>query len=67
MSEQELRQLFAQLKQQEKKRVRIKRERQDSDDTVVDDNELQWMGSRPCAKKLRAMPTANDEVIRLED
>jgi hypothetical protein len=67
MSEQELRQLCAQLKQREKDRMRIKRERQDSDDTLIDDNELQWMGSRPCAKKLRAMPTADDEVVELDD
>lgn len=67
MNEQELRQLLAQLKQREQDRVRVKRERTDSDDNVTDDNDLQWMGTRPCNKKLRAMPTASDEVISLDD
>ena len=67
MNEQELRQLLAQLKQREQDRVRMKRERSESDDNVVDDNDLQWMGTQPCKRKRRAMPTDGDEVISLDD
>lgn len=67
MTEQELRQFVDQLRQQQRDQVQTKREREQSDDTMVNEDELQWTGSRPCPKRLRAMPTANDEVVDLDD
>jgi hypothetical protein len=54
--------------------VKIKRERQkdreNSEETMVGDDELEWVGTRPaerCTKRIRHCPGIGDEVVSLDD
>ncbi|KAF1937306.1 hypothetical protein EJ02DRAFT_357117 [Clathrospora elynae] len=58
--------MMAGLKRVRVKAIRLKRERQDSESTLVGDDEVEWPLQR-CAKRVRCGPGADDEVVSLED
>lgn len=71
LNKDELYQVVRHFKQRHEKNLRIKREREESEDTLVDDDgEIQWVMTQPSGaarKRQRALPTARDEVIELDE